>query len=78
MGGVEKLITKLAHAKGLVSEQELIRLLTHYGYHRVRFSGSHVHYERDAAGAPVYYPVHNGKVKHVYVRDVIKTLTSLP
>ena len=77
MGGVEKLIAKLAHAKGLVSLIEIERLVTHYGYRWEGFTGSHAHYEKEPGGRPLYFPVHNGKVKHVYVRDLIKKLTAL-
>jgi predicted RNA binding protein YcfA (HicA-like mRNA interferase family) len=48
------------------------KMLNKRGYQLVRTSGSHHIFEKPAAGIFVV-PVHNGKVKPFYVRQIEKT-----
>lgn len=51
--------------------RDVARLLRHAGYELVRVSGSHHLFEK--SGAPLLsIPVHRGKVKPFYVRQVEK------
>jgi predicted RNA binding protein YcfA (HicA-like mRNA interferase family) len=50
---------------------EVQRLLESYGYQLKRISGSH-HIFGKPDERPVSIPVHQGKVKHVYVRKILK------
>ncbi len=49
------------------------RLLESYGYRLKRISGSHHIFDKPDE-MPISIPVHHGKVKHVYVRQIQKKL----
>jgi predicted RNA binding protein YcfA (HicA-like mRNA interferase family) len=51
---------------------EVKRMLEQAGYRLVRICGSH-HYFTKPGQEPFSIPVHNGKVKPYYVREVEKT-----
>jgi len=51
---------------------EVQRLLESYGYRLVRIAGSHHVFDKPGE-RPIPIPVHHGKVKHVYVRKILKT-----
>lgn len=74
MSQLEKLIEKMRHAKADVRFNDLEKILTHAGYEAVRRKGSHVHFRKpDAPSFTI--PVHNGKVKIVYVKDLLDLLS---
>ena len=50
---------------------ELKRMLERAGYRLERIRGSH-HVFTKAGASPVVVPVHRGKVKHYYVRQIKK------
>jgi predicted RNA binding protein YcfA (HicA-like mRNA interferase family) len=52
---------------------EVQRLLVEHGYYLKRISGSH-HIFGKAGERPIPVPVHHGKVKHVYLREIRKAL----
>lgn len=52
---------------------EIRRLLENHGWTLIRISGSH-HIFRKEGERPISIPVHAGKVKHVYFRQVRKAL----
>lgn len=52
---------------------EVCKLLESLGYTLVRISGSHHIFEKPGS-RPLSIPVHRGKVKHVYVRQIRKIL----
>lgn len=73
MSQIEKLIAMMRNAKSDVRFSDLENILLHVGYENVRQKGSHVHFRKQ--GMPsLTLPVHNGKVKKVYVRDIINLL----
>lgn len=54
---------------------EVQRLLESYGYRLKRISGSHHVFDKPGE-SPIPIPVHHGRVKHVYVRQIKKKLAS--
>jgi predicted RNA binding protein YcfA (HicA-like mRNA interferase family) len=50
---------------------EIQRLLESYGYRLRRISGSHHIFDKPGE-RPITIPVHHGKVKHVYLRQIRK------
>lgn len=74
MSQIEKLLAIIRNAKSDVRFSDLEKILLHVGYKNVRQKGSHVHFRKQ--GMPsLTLPVHNGKVKKVYVRDIINLLS---
>ncbi|MFH1253432.1 MAG: type II toxin-antitoxin system HicA family toxin [Candidatus Uhrbacteria bacterium] len=73
MSQFEKLLEKISNTKTSVRFVELEKILLSAGYKRQRQKGSHVHFRKP--GSPsLTIPVHNNKVKKVYVREVINLL----
>jgi predicted RNA binding protein YcfA (HicA-like mRNA interferase family) len=52
---------------------EVRRLLEEHGYGLKRISGSHHIFDKPGE-RPVPIPVHDGKVKYVYLRQILKRL----
>jgi predicted RNA binding protein YcfA (HicA-like mRNA interferase family) len=52
---------------------EIQRLLESHGYRLRRISGSHHIFDKPGE-RPVTIPVHHGRVKHVYLRQIRKAL----
>ncbi len=50
---------------------EIQHLLEEHGYQLKRISGSH-HIFAKSGERPIPIPVHHGKVKHVYLRQILK------
>lgn len=71
MSQIEKLLIKFQRTKTAVSFVDLRTLLAHFGYTEARQRGSHVHFRR-VNSPSLTIPVHNGKVKIVYVKDILK------
>lgn len=55
---------------------EIARLLEAHGWTPTRTNGSH-HIFTGAGREPISIPVHRGKVKHVYLRQVQKAIAKL-
>lgn len=75
MSQLEKLIERLKHARTEVAFRDLCKVLETAGYSRVRQKGSHVHF-RKTGSTSFTVPVHDQKVKAIYVKQII-TLLSL-
>ncbi len=73
MSSIEKLIRKLAAAKGFVAYAYIERVMHYHGYQKTKVAGSHFHFEKLDA-PPITFPVHNGKVKIWYVRPILKII----
>ncbi len=52
---------------------EVVKLLESAGYHLARVSGSHHVFAKEGV-PPVSIPVHRGKVKYHYVREIKKII----
>jgi predicted RNA binding protein YcfA (HicA-like mRNA interferase family) len=50
---------------------EIQRLLEEHGYRLKRITGSHHIFDKPGE-RPIPIPVHHGKVKHVYFRQILK------
>ncbi len=74
MSQLEKLIEKICTARADVRFDDLQKILSHYGYVHVRHKGSHFYFQKPSAPS-LTIPVHNGKVKVVYVKEIIKLTT---
>lgn len=74
MSQLEKLIEKLRATNTDVRFSDLEKVLSHYGYANVRHKGSHVHFRKQSAPF-ITVPVHSGKVKNVYVKEIMKLIT---
>ncbi len=73
MSQLEKLIEKIKRANTDVPLKDLEKILTTFGYEKVRQKGSHVHFRKK--GAPFFtVPTHEKKVKIVYVKEILKLL----
>jgi len=73
MSQLEKLLEKMRQAKTDVKFSDLVQVLNHFGYLKIRQRGSHVHFrKKDSPFLTI--PVHNHKVKIVYVKEIIKLL----
>lgn len=73
MSQLEKLIEKIKRSKTDVAFPDLVKLLSFAGYERARQKGSHVHFRKP--NAPFFtVPVHQRKVKIVYVKEILKLL----
>lgn len=71
MSQIDKLIVNLRRTKTAVRFADLETLLAHFGYVKVGQKGSHVHFRR-VNSPSLTVPVHNDKVKIVYVKDILK------
>lgn len=74
MSQMEKLIERMRMAKADVRFDDLTKLLSHYGYVNVRHRGSHFYFQKLSAPS-LTIPVHNGRVKIIYVKEIIKLAT---
>lgn len=73
MSQLEKLIEKIKRSKTDIPLNDLIKLLSGNGYERVRQKGSHIHFRKPNAPF-ITVPVHQQKVKIVYVKEILKLL----
>ncbi|HCC83719.1 TPA: hypothetical protein DEP96_02630 [Candidatus Uhrbacteria bacterium] len=73
MSQIEKLIEAIKRAKVDVRFVDLEQLLVHCGYINVRQAGSHIHFRKEGSSF-VTIPVHNHKVRIVYVKEILKLL----
>ncbi|MGH2568357.1 MAG: type II toxin-antitoxin system HicA family toxin [Bacteroidota bacterium] len=73
MSSIEKLIGRLRNARGTVSFRDIKRVAEHFGYRLDRVPGSH-HIFVAQGRNHVNIPVHQNKVKVVYVRKLFKEL----
>lgn len=71
---MEKLLEKVRHSKTDLPFTDLEKILSHAGYTNVRQKGSHVHFRKPHAPF-LTVPVHNGRVKIVYVKEIISLLS---
>jgi len=76
MTDIEKLMEKVLNTKGLISDRHLIKILKHYGYTKTFSKGSHTHFRKEGAISFVV-PIHNGKIKHFYVHDIINQIKEI-
>jgi predicted RNA binding protein YcfA (HicA-like mRNA interferase family) len=56
--------------------RDLRRLLEHHGWELSRVKGSHHHF-RGKGREPIGFPVHKGRVKAVYARQVEQAIEEL-
>jgi predicted RNA binding protein YcfA (HicA-like mRNA interferase family) len=73
-GGTDASNTRWSHTMpSEVRLAEIKRLLGRHGWQLKRVSGSHHIFDR-VGGPQISIPVHNGRVKHVYVRKIEKII----
>ena len=68
---IDQLIQKLARSHSPVSMGDFVKVAAHFGYALDHVSGSHYVF-RNWTGKKFVVPVHNKKVKAIYVRMFIK------
>lgn len=73
MSQMEKMLAAIKLAKADIRLAELEKILIHFGYIKVRQSGSHSYWRKDDSPF-VTIPAHSGKVRIVYVKEIIKLL----
>ncbi len=73
MSHFEKLLQKIQQATSDIRYVDLEQVVLHAGYTKVRQKGSHVHFRKQNATF-ITIPVHKGKVKRVYVKEICKLL----
>ena len=73
MTQIDKLIKKILTARTDVNLSDFKKFLEYYEYDLVRQRGSHFHFRK--FGSPfITIPVHNNKIKKVYLKEVIKII----
>ena len=73
MDKIEKIIQKIKHGQSDIRFSDIEKLLNYCNYTKVRQKGSHVHFRKQDAPF-ITIPVHNNRVKRVYVLEIIKLL----
>lgn len=73
MSQLEKLIEKMLIAKADIRFADFEKVLLYAGYTKVRQKGSHAHFRKPDAPF-LTIPIHNGKVKIVYVKEAMKMI----
>ena len=68
---IEKLIERLSQSHSPVSLNEFKKVSAYFGYDLDHITGSHYIF-RNWTGRKFSIPVHNNKIKPVYVRNFIK------
>lgn len=73
MTKIDKVFDKISKTKDDVRFSDVSKVLEHSGYTLVRKRGSHVHFRKEGSQF-ITIPVHNGIVKRVYVKEILKIL----
>ncbi|MBU4480184.1 type II toxin-antitoxin system HicA family toxin [Patescibacteria group bacterium] len=71
MTQIEKLVEKILKTKTDIEFSDFKKFLEYYEYKLIRKKGSHFHF-RKLDSPFITIPVHNNKIKKVYLKEIIK------
>lgn len=76
MPKIEKMFEKVVRSPNNTNWRELVTLIEYYGC-KVKQGSKHVLVYHDLRPRPITVSVHNGKVKTVYVKEIIKLIKEI-